>query len=164
MNSNGSGVKTELGPAVAGSVATTTPKMEFCQKEELIGHHTIRIGDGDCSGAPVYCHTGSFINQVLMIAAGGLQLMVWHKRKQAVRICIAITELYFMPVGLKTLHFIISRLCRWNDSKEDVIVHEGILWFSVPGVTIQQKPKVCAGKRWERLNESIRFTSVVLLL
>ena len=84
MNSNGSGVKTKLGPAITGSVATTTPKMEFCQKEELIGHHTIRISDGDCLGAPVYCHTGSFINQARMVATGGLQLMVWHKRKQAV--------------------------------------------------------------------------------
>ena len=80
--------------------------------------------------------TPLLVNMIWMIAAGGLQLMVWHKRKEAVRICIAVTELYFTSVGFKTLGSSPSRLCRWDDSKEKVIAHVVILWFSVTGVTI----------------------------
>lgn len=135
-NSNGSGVKTVFLPAVAGSVATAAPKMEFCQKEELIGHHTIRIGDGDCRGSPINRHTASLVNKIWMVAAGGLEFVVWHKSKEAVRICIAVTELYCTSVGFKALGSSPSRLCRWDDSKEKVIAHVVVLWFCVTGVTI----------------------------
>ena len=56
-NSNGGGMKAKLAPSVTGGVGSTTTKMQLCQEEEFVRHGAIRMGDGNCLGAPVDTHT-----------------------------------------------------------------------------------------------------------
>ena len=108
-NSNGSGVKAVLGPAVTGSVAAAASKMQLCQEEELVWHHAIRMGDGNGLGTPVYCQTSFFIMRIGTVATGGLQIVVWHKRKQAVGIFVTVFKLDPVPIGFEALVTVSSR-------------------------------------------------------
>ena len=50
-------MKAKLAPSVTGGVGSTTTKMQLCQEEEFVRHGAIRMGDGNCLGAPVDTHT-----------------------------------------------------------------------------------------------------------
>ena len=102
-------MKAVLGPAVARSVAAAASKMQLGQKEELVWHHAVRMSDGNGPGAPVHRHTNAFVNQVRMVAAGGLKIVVWHERKQAVGVSVAISELDCVPVRSEALVTVTSR-------------------------------------------------------
>ena len=106
-NSNGSGVKAVLGPAVTGSVAAAAPKMQLSQEEELVWHPAIRNGNG--LGTPIYGDTSAFVNQIWMIATGGLVMEVWHERKQAVGVFVAVSKLDRVSVGFEALITVTSR-------------------------------------------------------
>ena len=94
-----------VGPAVAGSVGATASKMQLGQEEEFVWHHAIRIGDGNGLRTPGYCDFRSFVNQVtIVICVWGLKIVVWEESKQAVGICVAISELDCVPVGFEALN------------------------------------------------------------
>ena len=111
----------KISPTVAGRVANTASKMQLCQEEELVWHHTIRIGDGNGFGTPLHVDAGDGA-----IAAWSLKVVVWHEQKQTVGICVAIFELDFVPVVFETLNTMILRGRFWNEAKEDVIFHERV--------------------------------------
>ena len=104
-NSNGGGVKAKLVPSVARGVGSTASKMQLCQEEEFVRHGAIRMGDGNCFGAPVYRHAACFIDMpASTIVTGSLQIVVWHECKIAVGIGIAISKLDCVPIGSEALN------------------------------------------------------------
>ena len=98
-----------------------------------------------------------------MIAAGGLKVVVWHERKQAVGICVAISELDCVPVGFEALNTGL-RGRFWNDAKEDIIFHEGVHWCSVTREAVDQDSKISVGKGWMRLDQGVKLAAVGFFL
>ena len=131
--------------------------MQLSEEEELVWHHAIRISDGFCLGTPVHRETCVFVNQVWMVVAWGLIIMVWHERKQAVGICITVTKLDGRPVGFESLDT--STFCSFirSDSKQDIIFHEAVLWFRVTRKAVHQNSKINVGERWMGLDLSVRL-------
>ena len=120
--------------------------------------------DSNVLGAPVHCNANVFIMRCIKVTARGLQVMVWHERKQAVGIFVAISELDHVAVGFEALVIII--LCVWsgNNAKEDVIFHEVVLWCGVTSVAVDQNCKVSVGEIWMRLDQSVGLASIDLFL
>ena len=54
-------------PTVASSVAATASKRQLRQEEELVWHHAVRMGDGNCLGTPVHSDTGAFVNRAVAV-------------------------------------------------------------------------------------------------
>ena len=165
-NSNGSGVIAILLPAVTGSVTTTASKMQFCQKEELVWHHVIGIGHvhGFGLGTPVYCNTSIFVTWTISMSTWSLMISVWHERKQAIGICVAVFKLDYDPVGFEALCVVVTCHWCWEDAKKDVILHEVIFWSSVTRVPVDQNTKINVVKIWMGLNKSVRLAAVVFFL
>ena len=163
-NSNGGSMEAIL-PTVASSVAATASKMQLRQKEELVWHHAVRMGDWNGLGTPVHSDTGAFINQVVaVIWAWGLKIVVWQKRKISVTAFVAIFILDCMPIGFEALvNVILWRQC-WNDAKQDVIFHEIVHWSSVNGKAVDQDSKISVGEGWMRLDQSVKLASVGFFL
>ena len=104
-NSNGSCVKAKLAPSVTGGEGSTTTKMQLCQEEEFVRHYAIRMGDGNCFGAPVYRYAACFIDMpASTIVTGSLQIVVWHECEIAVGIGIAISKLDCVSIGSEALN------------------------------------------------------------
>ena len=70
---------------------------------------------------------------------------------EAVRICVAISELNCVPVGFEALNTMILRGRFWNDAKEDVIFPEGVHRCSVARETVNQNSKISVCEGWMRL-------------
>jgi len=145
----------KISPTVAGRVATTASKMQLRQKEELVWHHAIRIGDGNGFGTPLHIDAGD-----RAIAAWSLKIVVWHERKQAVGICVAIFELDYVAVGFEALNATILRGRFWNDSKEDVIFHERVQWCSVTREAVDRDSKISVCEGWMRLDQGVKLAAV----
>ena len=79
---------------------------------------------------------------------------------EAVRICVAISELNCVPVGFEALNTMILRGRFWNDAKEDVIFHEGIHRCSVTREVVNQNSKISVGKGWMRLDQGVKLAAV----
>ena len=86
--------------------------------------------------------------------------MVWHERKQAVGICVAISELDCVPVGFEALNAANTRRRLWNDAKKDVISHEGVHRCSVTRETVDQNSKISVGEGWMRLDQGVKLAAV----
>ena len=99
-----------------------------------------------------------------MIAAGGLKVVVWHERKQAVGICVAISELDCVSVGFEALNATITCCRLWNDAKKDVISHEGVHRCSVARETVDQNSKISVGKGGMRLDQGVKLAAVGFFL
>ena len=98
-------MKAKLAPSVTGGVGSTTTKMQLCQEEEFVRHGAIRMGDGNCLGAPVYRHAACFKDMpASTIVTGSLQIVVWHECEIAVGIGIAICKLDCVPIGSEALN------------------------------------------------------------
>ena len=130
-------MKAKLAPSVTGGVGSTTTKMQLCQEEEFVRHGAIRMGDGNCLGAPVYRHAACFKDMpASTIVTGSLQIVVWHECEIAVGIGIAISELDCVPVGFETLDITAACSVCWNNTKKDVLFHEGVLRSGVTMETV----------------------------
>ena len=149
----------KISPTVAGRVANTASKIQLCQEEELVWHHTIRIGDGNGFGTPLHVDAGDGA-----IAAWSLKVVVWHERKQTVGICVAIFEQDYVPVGFEALNTMILRGRFCNDAKEDVIFPEGVHPCSVARETVNQNSKISVGKGWMRLDQGVKLAAVGFFL
>ena len=109
--------------------------MQLCQEEEFVRHGAIRMGDGNCFGAPVYRHAACFKDMpASTIVTGSLPIVVWHECKIAVGIGIAISKLDFVPVGFEALDTTAACSVCWNNTEKDVLFHEGV---QRPGVTME---------------------------
>ena len=129
-------MKAKLAPSVTGGVGSTTSKMQLCHEEEFVRHGAIRMGDGNCLGAPVYRHAACFKDMPSStIVTGSLQIVVWHECKIAVGIGIAICKVDCVPIGSEALKTSAACSCRCrNNTEEDVLFHEGVQWL---GVTLE---------------------------
>ena len=79
---------------------------------------------------------------------------------EAVRICVAISELNCVPVGFEALNTMILRGRFWNDAKEDVIFHEGVHRCGVTREVVNQNSKISVGKGWMRPNQGVKLAAV----
>ena len=96
------------------------------------------------------------------IIAWSLRTKVWHERKKAVWICIAVVKLDNVSVGSEALaSFTFCCKC-WNDAKEDVISHEFVLWWSVSSVAVDQNSKISFGEIGMGLDQSVSLGPVDL--
>ena len=137
-NSNRRRMKAKFTPAVTGCVTAAAPKAQLRQEEVIIWHHAIRTRDLLSGFTPVHSNACPFVNQIWMVATWCLQIMVWHESEQAVWICVAVSKLDAVPVGFEALEVSLSSNRCWENSEEEIVSHERILWTRETRVTVDQ--------------------------
>lgn len=90
--------------------------------------------------------------------------MVWHESEQAVWVCVAIFELDKLPVGFEALEVPLPGNRRRENSEEEIISHERILWFRVTRVTVDQQPELNVGETRMRLDQSVGLAAIAFFL
>ena len=163
-DSNGGSIKAVFGPVVTRSVATTASKVKFCQKEKCLRHCVLGIRDVFCIFSPVNGYTSFFVRSIWMVVTRVLMFTIWHKSEQAVGISVAVFKLDYAAIRLETLiRFLIRHWFR-KDAKENVFLHEVVLWLGVTRVVVDQYTKINISVIWMGLNQSVGLLAFAFFL